>query len=268
MTARSGVRALPSGCREGTAQHLRSGGAPAAQHLRRGATEYEETGHFLAWHIICKGTEHTAVCSGADVHLCAAYNQEQQDKIDMKMNQWLAMAGVAAVMSLGANQVVAQPNDGGGRGRGPGGPGGGGFDMAQFQQRMMERTKEMLEVTNDDEWKAIEPRVQKVRELQRDAFSGMGRGMFGRGPRPGDNPPSGDQGQQRRGGMFGTPNPDADALQKAIDAKAPKAELKAALEKYAASRKAKQAEMEKAQAALRELLTPRQEAIATLNGLL
>jgi len=40
------------------------------------------------------------------------------------------------------------------------------------------------------------------------------------------------------------------------------------LEKYAASRKAKQAEMEKAQAALRELLTPRQEAIAVLNGLL
>ncbi len=68
--------------------------------------------------------------------------------------------------------------------------------------------------------------------------------------------------------MFGAPNPDAEALQKAIDSKASKAELKAALEKYVKSRKEKQAEMEKAQAALRELLTPRQEAIATLNGLL
>lgn len=181
------------------------------------------------------------------------------------------MAGIASVTGLGTSQVVAQPNDG--PPGGPGGPGarqGRGYpDPAQFQQRMLERTKEMLEVTNDDEWKAIEPRVQKIRELQREAFSsgGMARGMFGRGSRGGDNPPPGDQGQ-RRGGIFGTPSPEADALQKAIDSKASKSEIKAALEKYVASRKATQAEMEKAQTALRELLTPRQEAIATLNGLL
>ena len=77
-----------------------------------------------------------------------------------------------------------------------------------------------------------------------------------------------DQGQQRRGGMFGTPSPEAEALQKAIDSKASKAETKAAMDKFLASRKAKEADLEKAQAALRELLTPRQEAIATLNGLL
>ena len=35
-----------------------------------------------------------------------------------------------------------------------------------------------------------------------------------------------------------------------------------------AARKTKQADLEKAQSALRELLTPRQEAIATINGLL
>jgi hypothetical protein len=181
------------------------------------------------------------------------------------MNQWLVAAGVAAVMSFGANQVAAQPDNAppGGGGR----PGRGNFDPAQMQQRMMERTKEVMEVTDEAEWKAIEPRVQKVMDLRRESFSGMGRGMFGRGSRGGDNPPGGDQGQ-RRGGMFGAPNPEADALQKAIDSKASKAELKAALEKYVASRKAKQADLEKAQAALRELLTPRQEAIATLNGML
>ena len=186
----------------------------------------------------------------------------------MRINQWIVMTGMAAMMSLGASQVLAQPNDGGKKGSGgPGGGGRGGFDPAQMQQRMMERTKEMLEVTNEDEWKAIEPRVQKVRDLQRDSFSGMARGFFGRGPRGGDNRPPGDRGDQGRG-MFGAPNPEADALQKAIDSKASKAEMKAALEKYVASRKAKQADTEKAQAALRELLTPRQEAIATLNGLL
>ena len=44
--------------------------------------------------------------------------------------------------------------------------------------------------------------------------------------------------------------------------------MKAALAKYVASRKAKQAELETAQTELRKVLTPRQEAIATLNGLL
>lgn len=186
------------------------------------------------------------------------------------MNKWLMMAGIAAIMSLGSSQVVAQPQPGGGGqgGQGGGRQGRGNFDPAQMQQRMMERYKELLEVTNDDEWNAMQPRVQKVMDLRREAMSGMGRGMFGRGPRGGDNPPGGDQAQQRRGGMFGTPSPEAEALQKAIDSKASKAEMKAALDKYVASRKAKQADLEKAQAALREILTPRQEAIATLNGLL
>jgi hypothetical protein len=167
------------------------------------------------------------------------------------------------MMSLGTSQLVAQPN--GGPGGGPGGR--GNFDPAQMQQRMLERYKELLEVTNDDEWKAIEPRVTKVMEARRDSMGGMGR-MFGRGPGGGGGGPGADQGGQRRGGMFGTPSPEAEALQKAIDSKASKAETKAALEKYVASRKTTQADMEKAQAALRELLTPRQEAIATLNGLL
>jgi gentisate 1,2-dioxygenase len=66
--------------------------------------------------------------------------------------------------------------------------------------------------------------------------------------------------------MFGQPSPEAESLQKAIDAKAPKAELKAAVVKYQESRKAKQAELEQAQDALRKVLTARQEAIATVNG--
>jgi hypothetical protein len=179
------------------------------------------------------------------------------------------MAGAAAVMSLGANQVAAQPDNGG-----PGGPGGGGrnrgnFDPAQFQQRMLERYKDTLEVTDDAEWKAMQPLVQKVMDLRRESMSGMGRGMFGGGRnRGGDNGQSGDQGKQRRGGFFGTPSPEAEALQKAIDSKASKAEMKAALEKYVASRKTNQAALEQAQADLRKVLTTRQEAIATLNGLL
>jgi hypothetical protein len=43
--------------------------------------------------------------------------------------------------------------------------------------------------------------------------------------------------------------------------------MKAALAKYSDYRKAKQADLEKARNALRAVLTPRQEAIATLLGL-
>jgi hypothetical protein len=62
--------------------------------------------------------------------------------------------------------------------------------------------------------------------------------------------------------------PEAEALQKAIDEKSSNAELKAALAKYTEARKAKQEQLKAAQEDLRKLLTPRQEAIASLNGLL
>ncbi len=179
------------------------------------------------------------------------------------------MAGVAALTCLGSNSLFAQN-----------GGGGGGFQNwrnmspEERQQAMMNNVKEELEVKDDAEWQAIQPLVQKVMEARRDAFTGGGmgmRGMFGGGRNRGGDQ-GGDQGGQggRRGGMFGqmAPNPERDALQKAIESKAPKAEVKAALDKYIASRKAKQADLEKAQADLRKVLTARQEAIATLNGLL
>jgi len=167
---------------------------------------------------------------------------------------------MAALLGIGTNQGLAQDN------QGP--PGRPNFDPAQFRQRMMDRVKEQMEVTDDAEWKALEPLVQKVMDARMASMGGMGRGMMFGGPRRGggDNPP-GDQGPRR--GMFGQPpSAEAEALQKAIDAKAPKAEIKAALAKYVESRKAKQAELEKAQEELRRVLTTRQEAIATLNGLL
>lgn len=189
----------------------------------------------------------------------------------MRITQWCLTVGVAAGMCLGASNLLAQNNNDNSNSNRQGRQGRGNFDPAQFQQRMMENLKEQLEVTDDTEWKALEPMIQKVFDLRRQSMSGMGRGMFGRGgPRGGDNPPpaAGQQGQQRRGGLFGAPSPEAEALQKAIDSKATKAELKSALDKFAASRKANQAALEQAQADLRKVLTTRQEAIATLNGLL
>jgi hypothetical protein len=186
----------------------------------------------------------------------------------MKINRWLVMAGVAAMMGLGTTSLMAQNGGGGGGGR--------NMDPAQRQQMMLDRTKETLEVASDDEWNAIKPLVQKVMDA-RMGMGGGGRGMFfgGRGRGGPGGGQGGDQGGQagqagtRRGGFTPpTPSPEAEALQKAIDSKASKAELKAALDKFTASRKAKQAALEQAQDNLRKVLTSRQEAIATLNGLL
>lgn len=162
---------------------------------------------------------------------------------------------MAAVLSLGLNQGLAQPDNQGPPRR---------FDPAQMRERMMTRLKEQMEITDDTEWNAIQPLVQKVMDARMATMGGMGRGMFGP-RRGGDN--GGDQGQRR--GPFGQqPSPEAEALQRAVDSKASTAELKAAIAKYTAYRKAKQADLEKAQADLRKVLTARQEAIATLDGLL
>src|SRR5688572_15764411 len=60
------------------------------------------------------------------------------------------------------------------------------FDPAQMRQRMMERVREQLEITNDDEWKIVSERAEKVMTARRDAggFGGGGM-MFGRGGGPG-----------------------------------------------------------------------------------
>jgi hypothetical protein len=182
----------------------------------------------------------------------------------MKLNRVLGTAAIAVALCLSTTQMVAQDNA-----NPPGGgpPGPGNFDPAQMRQRMMDNLKEQLEVTNDAEWKVIQPLIQNVMDARMAiGFGGMGRGMFGRGNRSGGDNAQTDRGP-RRGG-FGTPSPEAEALQKAIEAKASKAELKVALQKYLESRKTKQAELEAAQAKLRAVLTPRQEAIAALAGML
>jgi hypothetical protein len=188
----------------------------------------------------------------------------------MRTQNWLAAAGIGAALCLSASNSLAQNGGGGG--------GGGGrqrnFDPAQMQQRMMDSYKDALEVNNDDEWTAMQPLIQKVMDARRDTFAGgMGRGMGGgrRGGQGGGGG-GGDQGagggNAMRRGPAGEPNPAADALRKAIEAKAGTGEIKAALAKYVESRKAKAEQLKTAQENLRKVLTARQEAIATLRGLL
>jgi hypothetical protein len=190
------------------------------------------------------------------------------------MKRWmksLAITGLMAVIGFGSTRLMAQPANGGPGGGGPGG-GRGNMDPAQMRQMMMDRVREQLDVKGDDEWKAIEPRIQKVMDARRDVGFGGPMGGFGRRARPqgGDQAQGGGNNQgnrQRFRGLMGEPGPEAEALQAAIDSKASADDIKAKLAKYREARKEKQAKLEAAREELRKVLSVRQEAVAVLNGL-
>jgi hypothetical protein len=153
-----------------------------------------------------------------------------------------------------------------------------GFDPAQMRQQMLERLREQLEVKDDAEWQLVSERVQKVMDARR-SFGGPGglggfRFMGPGGPPPGspDQPrPDAASGPGGQGGssQFRPPsNPELDALQKALEAKAPTAEVKAKLTDLRAARQKQEAELANAQEQLKQILSVRQEAVAVMFGLL
>lgn len=181
----------------------------------------------------------------------------------MKTNRWLGVTILAAVLAVGAMTSLGQDRGRDNRDR----PDRGRFDPAQMRERMMGYYREQLEVKDDAEWNVIQPLIQKVMDARMATMTGRGFGGFGRGGGPGGGP--GDRGgEDRARGLFGQPSPEVEALQKAVEGKASNSELKSALSRYQESRKAKEEELQKAQAELRKVLSVRQEALATLRGLL
>jgi len=133
----------------------------------------------------------------------------------------------------------------------------------------MDRLRDQMAVKDDQEWQAIEPKIGKVYDARQDiimmAFRGFGGGRRRNNNNGGDN---GGDNARPRPNRFGEPSAAMEALQKAIDDKAPSAEIKAKLAAVRAEIKDKQAKFLAAQEDLRGVLTPMQEAIATVNGLL
>ncbi|MGA2555768.1 MAG: hypothetical protein ABSG04_05785 [Verrucomicrobiota bacterium] len=198
-----------------------------------------------------------------------------------KLNPFLVGGGVVLTLALSGVIVLAQVggpagggnggangvtvNRGGGANFAGGGPGGGrgAFDFSQIVPMMVQGMRQQLGVNNDDEWNAIEPRLEKVVKLKMEertaGISGMmggmmgGRGMGG-GAMPGLN------------ALTGDPDPAVDALQKAVDNNAPAAEVKAAMAKVRDARQQKRQALLKAQQDLKEILSIRQEATLLLMG--
>ncbi|HVV02130.1 MAG TPA: hypothetical protein VHH88_12255 [Verrucomicrobiae bacterium] len=179
-----------------------------------------------------------------------------------------AVVGLACVACLGGTKLVAQDRQRGSRGN---------FDPSQFRERMMDNVKDQLEITDDNEWKAIQPLVQKVFDaqeaLRRERSSGAMM-MFGRSRRDSNrdgssssSSSSSDRSRRFRGFM-GEPSPESQTLQKAIDAKASNSDLKTAIARFQQARQQKEDALKAAQDNLRKVLSVRQEAIATADGLL
>lgn len=159
--------------------------------------------------------------------------------------------------------LFAQQGGGGAGGGGAGGGGGGGrnFDPAAMRQRYMDRIKEQLGASDED-WKTLQPKIEKITTLQRDSRGfggGFGRNRGGAGGGADNAPaqPLSDVAQKVKD------------LQTALDNKDTKPEV--IKEKLAALRDARTKsaeEIKKARAELTELLTVRQEAVLVENGIL
>lgn len=222
-----------------------------------------------------------------------------------RWNKIFVLAGVIAAC-LVASDSMAQNGGGGGGGNGGGGFGGGGgggggngggggrrnrggggnFDPAQFRQMQLDNDKTALEVTDDSEWNVLSAAIGKVMDAQQTVASstirggrggrnrnqngGGGAGGAGGGQAGGGANGGGGGGNQGggRGGFGGNQAPEIQALQDAVDNKAPADEIKQKLAKVRDVQKANEAKLEAAQADLLKLLTPRQEATAVLLGLL
>lgn len=182
-----------------------------------------------------------------------------------------AMGGTAFGQAGGGGGGGGGGFGGGGQGGGPGGGGGrGNFDPAQMQQMMMDNIKQQLG-TSDEEFAAIQPKLDAVMTAERAASSNAG-GRGGRGGGFGGGPGGGPGGGRGIGGQNTTPT----AVQKALaelqttldNTESTPEQIKVKVQAVRDAKTAAKASLTKAQEALRELLTQRQEAVLSMMGYL
>ncbi len=163
---------------------------------------------------------------------------------------------VLVSMVLGAlmlpAMVVAQERPQGERSSDRGGDRArGGFDRSRFEGFI----KEQLGV-NDEEWKVIQPKIEKVNEARRDA-SGFGS-FFGRGPRGGDENREKSAAQKA-----------SEDLRETLDKKDSSAdEISKKLTALREARTKAKEQLASAQKDLKDVLTARQEATMVMLGML
>ena len=171
----------------------------------------------------------------------------------MSMKKIMMLMGVVALMQfcLAGAQEATTPREGGNRGARQQ-RGGQQFNPQQMQERYMNRVKESLGV-NDEEWKVLKPKVEKVRTAQ------MNTQRMGMGRRTGE----------RAGTELSPIQKASQELQTVLAKKDSSAkDISAKLTALREAKKKSETELAEARKALKELLTQRQEAQLVMMGLL
>jgi hypothetical protein len=161
-------------------------------------------------------------------------------------------------------------------------------DFETMRQRAEQRLKDALEV-KDEEWKVLQPKLQKIQQLQRDASArAMGMMMFGPGGPggpggggavfigPGGPPPDGGPGGPPPGFGPGGPDQNPSPVQEKIkdlrevlqNKDSTPDDIKAKAQALRDARVQAKADLVKAQADLVTVVTPRQEAVLLSLGYL
>jgi hypothetical protein len=160
-----------------------------------------------------------------------------------------ALLSIALCASMAPVIAVAQ-DQGGGRGN------RGGGDATQMREQMMNRFKTQLGVS-DEEWAVLQPKIEKVTKAQSEARI-WGRGWGGRG---GDNN-NADQNQSALAKA-------ASELRTALENKdTPPDEIVKKLTAVRDARTQAEAAVEAARKELKEIVTPRQEALLVTLSIL
>ena len=137
-------------------------------------------------------------------------------------------------------------------------------DRGQFRERFEQMMKERLGTT-DEEWKVLQPKIEKVQTAQRSSRGGFG-GFGGRGGGGGGG------GNRDRGGDSENASPVQKAqreLSTALENKdTPAEEISKKLTALREAREKGRAELAAAQKELKEVLTARQEAVLVTFGML
>jgi hypothetical protein len=183
------------------------------------------------------------------------------------MKNWKIGAAILGLALFVAGTSLAQnnqPGQGQGQGR-RGGGGGGNFDPAQFRAQQMARIKEALGAT-DEEFTALQPKLEAVMTAQRDTRAGFGG--RGGGRRGGQQDPNAQPQQTPPGGDSAVAKAQAE-LRAVLDNKDSKPEeIKAKLTALRDAREKAKTALAAAQKDLKDLLTQRQEAVLVNMGYL
>ncbi|HMO26056.1 MAG TPA: hypothetical protein PKB10_07285 [Tepidisphaeraceae bacterium] len=143
----------------------------------------------------------------------------------------------------------------GGSGRGERQPGGRG-DPAQMRERMLQNLREQMQAS-DEEWTVLAPKIEKVQTILRESRMGGWGGRGGPGGRGGDQEPTTEIGRASRDLRTVLQNENASGE-----------EITQALTAYRAAREKANVELAAARDDLKAVLTPRQEAILVMLGML